>query len=179
MRAAGVERAVLVGHSMGVPVIRQFYREFPGKVTGLVMVDGSYPRAPLSRAELDARQELYTEANYRATAARLLETVFTSDTSAALRTEIREKMLSTPVHVALSAFREIPDPANAAVQPVNVPVLYVHAMAKQDPDQESFLRQIMPRLRFEYWKGGSHFFMMDQPGRFNRTLLEFLDHQGL
>src|SRR5262245_50945571 len=28
---AGVERATLVGHSMGTPVIRQFYRKYPNK----------------------------------------------------------------------------------------------------------------------------------------------------
>ena len=39
--AAGVDRVVLVGHSMGTPVVRQFYRLFPKKTLGLVAVDGS------------------------------------------------------------------------------------------------------------------------------------------
>jgi len=38
---AKVKRAVLVGHSMGTPVIRQFYRVFPEKTAGLVIVDGA------------------------------------------------------------------------------------------------------------------------------------------
>jgi len=38
---AKVKRAVLVGHSMGTPVIRQFYRVFPEKTVGLVIVDGA------------------------------------------------------------------------------------------------------------------------------------------
>src|SRR5262244_2196022 len=38
---AGVERATLVGHSMGAPVIRQFYRKYPNKTRALVIVDGS------------------------------------------------------------------------------------------------------------------------------------------
>src|SRR4030095_2397076 len=37
---ARVDRAVLVGHSMGTPVIRQFYRKHPEKTLGLVIVDG-------------------------------------------------------------------------------------------------------------------------------------------
>jgi pimeloyl-ACP methyl ester carboxylesterase len=40
MRDAGVDRAVLVGHSMGTPVIRQFYRKYPDKTLALVIVDG-------------------------------------------------------------------------------------------------------------------------------------------
>lgn len=37
---AKVEKAVLVGHSMGTPVIRQFYRRHPEKTLALVIVDG-------------------------------------------------------------------------------------------------------------------------------------------
>src|ERR1043166_9288563 len=45
LRAAGVERAVLVGHSMGAPVVRQYYRRYRGRGVALVVVDGPL-RAP-------------------------------------------------------------------------------------------------------------------------------------
>ena len=41
MRDAKVKRAVLVGHSMGTPVARQFYRKYPEKTLAGVIVDGS------------------------------------------------------------------------------------------------------------------------------------------
>jgi len=37
---AGAERIVLVGHSMGAPVIRQYAHLYPQHVAGLVAVDG-------------------------------------------------------------------------------------------------------------------------------------------
>src|SRR5579864_966190 len=37
---AKVDKAVLVGHSMGTPVIREFARMYPQHVAGLVPVDG-------------------------------------------------------------------------------------------------------------------------------------------
>ena len=40
LRDAGVERAVLAGHSMGTPVVLQFYRLYPAKTKALVFVDG-------------------------------------------------------------------------------------------------------------------------------------------
>src|SRR5437667_11184787 len=40
MRDAKVKRAVLVGHSMGTAVARQFYRKYPQKTLAIVMVDG-------------------------------------------------------------------------------------------------------------------------------------------
>src|SRR4030095_2866868 len=41
MRDAGVDKAVVVGHSMGTPVARQFYRKYPNKTLAIVIVDGS------------------------------------------------------------------------------------------------------------------------------------------
>ena len=41
LRDAGVEHAVPVGHSMGTPVVRQFYRLYPAKTKALVFVDGA------------------------------------------------------------------------------------------------------------------------------------------
>ena len=35
------KRAVLVGHSMGTPVARQFYRKYPEKTLAIVIVDGA------------------------------------------------------------------------------------------------------------------------------------------
>src|SRR5450755_5114179 len=46
MRDAGVERAVLVGHSMGTPVGITFLRLFPAKAKALVLVDAYVPQAP-------------------------------------------------------------------------------------------------------------------------------------
>lgn len=40
--ACGVERAVLCGHSMGVQVALETYRQAPERVSGLVLVCGSY-----------------------------------------------------------------------------------------------------------------------------------------
>jgi len=35
------KRAVLVGHSMGTPVARQFYRKYPQNTLAIVIVDGA------------------------------------------------------------------------------------------------------------------------------------------
>jgi pimeloyl-ACP methyl ester carboxylesterase len=42
MDAAGLERAVIFGHSMGVQVALEFHRRFAHRVQGLVLVCGSY-----------------------------------------------------------------------------------------------------------------------------------------
>ena len=52
MKDAKIKKAVLVGHSMGTPVVRQFYRLYPEKTLGLIIVDGAL-RGPsvLKRAD--------------------------------------------------------------------------------------------------------------------------------
>src|ERR1041384_7887297 len=41
MRDAKIKSAVLAGHSMGVPVVRNYYKLHPEKTLGLILVDGS------------------------------------------------------------------------------------------------------------------------------------------
>jgi len=48
----GLQRAVLVGHSNGVPTIRQFYRLFPERVEAFVAVDGMF-RQTMPRKTVD------------------------------------------------------------------------------------------------------------------------------
>lgn len=42
--AASIERAVLLGHSMGSQVILEFYRKYPERVAGLIPILGTYGR---------------------------------------------------------------------------------------------------------------------------------------
>src|SRR5205085_5298507 len=55
MRDAGVEHAVLVGHSMGSPVAFTVLRLFPKKVKGIVFVDGVLLSTPKDDAEKQQR----------------------------------------------------------------------------------------------------------------------------
>jgi pimeloyl-ACP methyl ester carboxylesterase len=53
MRDAGVDHAVLVGHSMGGPVALTFMRLFPAKAKALVLVDAYVPQTPKDDAARD------------------------------------------------------------------------------------------------------------------------------
>src|SRR6476660_6396088 len=64
MRDAKVKRAVLVGHSMGTPIARQFYRKYPEKTLAIVIVDGSL-RPFGDKALMDRLIEGFRGPNYR------------------------------------------------------------------------------------------------------------------
>ncbi|HVF55133.1 MAG TPA: alpha/beta hydrolase [Pyrinomonadaceae bacterium] len=174
LRDAGVKRAVLVGHSMGMPVVRQFYRKYPEKTLALVDVDGAL-RPFAARAAMERFIAPLRGDKYRETAAGMVEGMVRPVQSAALREEIKTAMLSTPQHVAVSAMEGMADDAIWAEDQIRVPVLAVLARSPFWPtDTEAHFRKVAPALEYEMWDGVSHFLMMDKPEDFNRTLARFL-----
>lgn len=174
MRDAGVRRAVLVGHSMGVPVVRQFYRKYPEKTLALVLVDGGLrPFAP--RAAMEQFMAPLRGPGYKEASARMVDGMLQPVRSEALRAEIRAVMLSAPQHVAVGAMEGMMDEAVWKEDQIRVPVLAVLARSPfWPPDNEQFFRKIAPELDYRMWDGVSHFLMMDRPDEFNHTLAEFV-----
>jgi pimeloyl-ACP methyl ester carboxylesterase len=178
LKDAGVKRAVLVGHSMGTPVVRQFYRLFPAKTRGLVFVDGSvWPFAPRAAMEQFMAP---LRADYKQTAAVMVEGMVRPMLSAALREEVKAAMLSTPRHVAVSAMEGMMEESLWKEDQIKVPVLAVIARSPFWPaDSEQRFKKVAPALDFRAWDGVSHFLMMDKPEEFNRELSEFLTRHKL
>lgn len=178
MRDVKVRRAVLVGHSMGTPVVRQFYRLFPEKTLGLVFVDGSlWPPAPRAATESFLAP---MRADFKRAVTPMVEGMTRPMLSAELREQVRAKMLATPPHVALAAMEGMMDEALYKEDPVKVPALAVLARSPFWPaDTEQRLRRLAPDLDFRMWEGVSHFLMMDRPEEFNRELSDFLARRKL
>jgi pimeloyl-ACP methyl ester carboxylesterase len=179
MRDAGVRRAVLVGHSMGTPVVRQFYRKYPEKTLALVNVDGTfYPFAP--RAAMEPFIAPMRGPQYREAATKMVESMFRPEQPAALREEIKTAMLSTPQQVAVSAMEGMADDSIWGEDQIKVPVLAILARTPYWPaDNEQRFKKIAPQLDYRMWEGVSHFLMMDKPEEFNRTLAGFLAQHKL
>lgn len=62
MDAAKVDRALLLGHSMGCQVILEFYRLFPDRVLGLVPMLGAYGKPAKTFLDPRVGEYLYTAA---------------------------------------------------------------------------------------------------------------------
>jgi pimeloyl-ACP methyl ester carboxylesterase len=173
MRHAGVKRAVLVGHSMGTPIVRQFYRLYPEKTLGLVIVDGAL-RLFMPKAQMDTFTA-QLRAEYKTRAPQMVEGMLTPVKDEKMKSEIRAAMLSTPDYVAISAMTNMADAKVYDPDPIKVPVLAVLAKSPVwAADTESFLHSLAPDLEFVMWDGVSHFLMMDRPQEFNRTLAAFM-----
>jgi pimeloyl-ACP methyl ester carboxylesterase len=178
MRDAGVSRAVLVGHSMGTPVVRQFYRLFPDKTLALVFVDGSlWPFAPRAASEAFLAP---LRADFAAAARPMVEGMAKPMLSDGARRHVTETMLRTPAHVAVAAMEGMLDEANWKEDSIRVPALAVVARSPFWPaDTEQRFRRLAPVLDFQMWEGVSHFLMMDKPAEFNLALSTFIGSRKL
>ena len=184
MRDSGVEKAVLVGHSMGTPVALTFLRHYPEKVSGLVIVDGFIQQPPKDDAEREKRAaqsaervKAYRTPDYKAAMAGMFKFMFTSQTPPAMQDEIRTKMLRAPQYVVASAMEGMMalEPLPAKTQ-FPVPAMAIMVKRPSQTTYEEYLRSLFPNLRiYQSWEGAGHFLMMEQPKRFNTALTEFLD----
>lgn len=178
LKSAGVERAVLVGHSMGTPVARQYYRLYPSKTAGIVVVDGAlvqmFPKSQLETFFAPLR------ANYKENAAKFVDGMLTPIKDEVLKKKIRDSMLSTPDYVGISAMDGMYDDRIWTNDKINVPVLAVMAPSPFWPKdlREKYL-EVAPSLDFQMWNNVSHFLQMERPDEFSHVVKEFVKKKKL
>jgi pimeloyl-ACP methyl ester carboxylesterase len=178
MKDAGVERAVLVGHSMGTPVARQFYRKYPQKTLAIVIVDGGL-RPFGTKEQREQFMAPLRGPNWKEAVAPM-SAFMTSTLPEADKTRVKTSFESTPHHVLVSAMEAMGEDALYATDKINVPVLAILAKTPfWAPDTEQFLRSLAPDLEFQMWEGVDHFLFMGKPKEFNAAVIAFLNKKNL
>jgi pimeloyl-ACP methyl ester carboxylesterase len=179
MRDAKVERAVLVGHSMGTPIARQFYRKYPQKTLAIVIVDGGL--RPFGDKKMrDGFLAAFRAPNYQDAGKQMFAGMAGPNLPAETQEFIRASFLKTPQHVLVSAMESIMDESLYGPDKIEVPVLAILAKSPFWPaDTEQFLRSIAPVLDFHTWEGVGHFLMMERPKQFNDEVIAFLNQKSL
>jgi sigma-B regulation protein RsbQ len=179
IKDAGVKSLVLVAHSNGAPFAREYYRKFPGKVKGLVLVDGPlhamFDRDTMEKFVVPLKGDNYPEAG-----GRVIAGMIKPIKDPALQDKIKAMLLKTPQHVAVSEFEATADEDLWKPDKIDVPVLMI--LAKQpawSPEYEKFVRGLIPKLDYQVWPNVSHFLMMEKPREFNAAVLKFLEENKL
>lgn len=179
MRDAKVKRAVLMGHSMGTPIARQFYRKYPEKTLAIVIVDGALK--PFGdKAMMDKMIAGLRVPTYKDTMDQMFGMMTGPGLSAEAKERIKTSSSNTSQHVLVSAMEGMADATIYADDKINVPVLAV--MAKNPffpPNLEQVYRTLIPNLEFYTWDGVGHFLHMERPQEFNQAVVAFLDKNKL
>lgn len=178
MRNAKVEKAVLVGHSMGTPIARQFYRLYPEKTLGIVIVDGAL-KSFFPKAFADSLVAQF-RADYKTTSSKFVDGMLAVVKDERLRNEIRASMASTPDYVAISAMEGMADESIWTDDKITVPVLAVMAPSPFWPkDVKEIFTSIAPDIDFQMWSDVSHFLHMEKPKEFNDAVAAFVARKRL
>lgn len=178
---AKVGRVVLVGHSMGTPVIIEYARLYPQHTAGLVFADvvtpGIMPPAAAGSAPGhpgDAMQGPDGRKNREA----MINGLFTPQTSPAIQTKVRAMMLTPSGATAAGAMNATFDPAGQFTSgTIDSPVLAIYAghSRLENPD---YLHAHFTHVEITKIPDTGHFLMLEKPDEFNRLLLDFLAKQN-
>ena len=177
MRDASVQRATLVGHSMGAPVICRVYAQAPEKVAALVAVDGLLRRPTMTPEQVEQFVGPYRTPEYREHATKFVKSMFPNPGTEAVRDSVLTEMLATPQHVMRSAMEGMfnPDQPDWDPKKLNVPVLVINAKNPMwTADYEAYVRALSSQSDYRTLDGVGHFLMLEKPDEFNAALTEML-----
>ena len=169
---AKVEKAVLVGHSMGTPVIRKYALMYPDRVAGLVIVDGLIQlpangiqpgqpgRGPVPSVTLAVREGM-------------VKGMFGPATTPALQQHILKMMMGAPEATAQGAMTATWDQSQLSDQKITLPVLAVFAGTRALATEPA-VKTLYPNAEYHTIPDTAHFLMMEKPAEFNRMLSTFV-----
>jgi pimeloyl-ACP methyl ester carboxylesterase len=162
---AKIDKAVLVGHSMGTPVIRKYALMYPDRVAGLVLVDGLVqikegPSFPVRTVSGSARENM-------------IRGMFSSITTPAVQQQIMKMMMGAPQQTADGAMQATWDQSQWSNDPIRVPTLAVYAGTRALAT-EAGVKRLYPAAEYHQIPETGHFLMMERPDQFNTLLTRFL-----
>jgi pimeloyl-ACP methyl ester carboxylesterase len=170
----GLERPVVVGHSMGGVIAANIARRHPGSTRGVVLVDSPVaPLGPQLKPVADGLLASLQTPGYRQLAEGFLrQFMFNEGSDSALIEEIAESSLRTPqrvMHTALaSTFKE-----NESVRgALPVPSLFIRAATQYAPADQ--IRDLLPGIEITE-VDCAHFVQLEKPEETNRLIRQFVE----
>ena len=168
VEALDLHNVVLVGHSMGGPVILEAAQRVPERVAALVPVDYFHDVNPMTEEE---RQAFVgpIEAAFETATEEFVRSMFGSRADADLVDRVATDMASAPPEVGISSLRHIvtyPDADKIAA--TAAPIRMINA--DKWPTNLDAARQQKPDIELAVVPGVGHFVMMEDPAEFNHQL---------
>jgi len=172
-----VDKVILVGHSMGTPVIRQYAHLYPRHVAALVIVDGlvfapaQSARAaapPLDTAKIMSPEGLKMREG-------MINGMFTPKTPADVKARVLKMMLGASPATAAGAMLATFDASYWTDEVMAFPAYGIFAEKSGLLTNPAFMKKVFPKIEYVEMPGTGHFVMLEQPQEFNRLLMKFVE----
>jgi pimeloyl-ACP methyl ester carboxylesterase len=164
-------RIVLIGHSMGGPVIVEAARQLPKIVMGIVGADTFHNvEAQMTVEEIDRFLQTL-RADYSGTVGKMVREGFPPNSDSLLVKEISTHMASARPEVGLNAVRHLFEWKRKTLQGLSIPKWTINAQKNKTNIQAANKYG----LQVEEMAGVGHFVMLEDAQTFNRLLLEIVN----
>lgn len=169
VRRIGADKVILIGHSMGGPVIVEASQIIPDNVIGLVGID------TLRNFETVYTQEQiddYTnplKEDFKKNAGAFIRTMFVKGTNPKFADKIVKKMTRESPEIALSAMEEMLK-LSYVNNPLNIKVPVRCLNSDLWPTNSEVNRKYAPDFDVRIMPGTGHFLMLEKPAEFNKQL---------
>ncbi len=169
VKKLGLKRVILIGHSMGGPVILAAARLIPDVVIGLVGVDTFHDLNRKNVKEPAKERVARYRSNFVEASRQAVRTMFVEKSDPKLVERIVADMSSSPSQVGIGALEGMSNFNTAtAMESVAAPIRCV-CSDYQTFDLES-AKQHAPSFELILMSGVGHFVMLEDPATFNRIL---------
>jgi pimeloyl-ACP methyl ester carboxylesterase len=173
----GLDKPIVVGHSMGGVVAVGLGAGHPELVSGVVAVDSALVVNPERRAMLTGFAETLRGADYVQAARAFVLRMFEPTDDATLRERIVESMTSARQHVMASTMEELAGfDIESAVKALSVPTLVINRDRPPGGPQSVLVRvkELNPSLNVGQTVGAGHFMQLEVPDQVNSMIEQFL-----
>jgi pimeloyl-ACP methyl ester carboxylesterase len=169
----GLDRPLLVGHSLGGAVVLATAARFPELASGIVMCDPAIFPPALAVPFLEELTAKLAGDDYREVAQEFVESaMFLDSDDPAIKQEIQQGMLRTAQHVMISALTQLAHfDGYATARQVTTPVLFIGADAPIT-ELDAF-REACPHAEIASTPGFGHFHQLLAPETINAQIEAF------
>lgn len=170
----GLKKIIIIGHSMGGPVIIEAAIRLKGKVIGLIGAD-TFQNLGEIFPEDQMQQFLKPfKENFVETTKGFVKTMFPPTADSLLVKKIADDMSSAPPQIAVSAMENMfKDNAISALKELDVPIISINCDLYPVKVEEN--RKHVKSFEVKMMNGVGHFVMLEDPAKFNQLLQESID----
>jgi len=186
-----LERAVLVGHSMGCRVVLQAMLHEPKRIGALVLIDGSRMAEGDPKVAAKTAKAAIAALGYPEWMRRFVEAMFVASSDPKVRSHAVARALRLPEPFGSALFSKLNawDAAKMenAFKSVKVPVLVIQSTKMNAERQRvslaqgdtspylEFVRRLLPAARIEIVTGVGHFSQLEAAGIVNQLIEGFVE----